>query len=253
MKIDDLPDSVSDMTTFDEDSFNKAYPDGIQRNYWHRARNKILLAVIKREKLFKDHFLEIGCGRGFVTEALRQAGVDCYGVELANSFPPPRIAPFIQVNTAFQNLTEGDRHLVKGALLLDVLEHVEAPIEFLKDIASSLPHLKRLIITVPARAELWSKWDEFYGHRCRYDRSTLKKELEASGYEVISCRYFFHGLYLAALIINLLGITRKTEILAPKESLFHRIIGRCFAFEAAILPGAIFGMSLLAVVQIKKD
>jgi hypothetical protein len=236
-------------TTFDAARYDKAYPDGVERHYWHRARNAVLTAALQGEGLRDASLLEIGCGRGLVTEALRDAGFDCRGVELASAVPPPRVAPFVRTGTAFQDLPEGERVSARGALLLDVLEHVDEPVAFLAEIRASLPRCERLLVTVPARRELWSRWDEFYGHRCRYDRPTLRRELDAAGYQVRSCRYFFHGLYPLALAVNALGAARSTDIVAPPESLLHRAVGRWFAVESAALPGFLPGTSLLAVAS----
>lgn len=236
-------------TTFDAAHYDKAYPDGVERHYWHRARNAVLAAALDAEGLRKASLLEIGCGRGLVTEALRDAGFDCRGVELANAIPPARVAPFVRTGTAFQELPEAERVAVRGALLLDVLEHVDEPVSFLAEIRAALPRCERLIVTVPARRELWSRWDEFYGHRCRYDRSTLRRELDGAGYRVRACRYFFHGLYPLALAVNALGRARSTDIVAPPESLLHRAVGRWFAVESAALPGFLPGTSLLAVAS----
>jgi hypothetical protein len=236
-------------TTFDAAHYDKAYPDGIERHYWHRARNAILASALEREGLRGAPLLEIGCGRGLVTEALRAAGFDCRGVELAQAVPPVSVAPFVRTGTAFQGLPEAERVGVRGVLLLDVLEHVEEPVDFLAQIRAALPRCERLFVTVPARRELWSRWDEFYGHRCRYDRPSLRRELDAAGYSLRSCRYFFHGLYPFALAFKVLGAARSTEIVAPPESLMHRAAGRWFAAESAPLLGFLPGTSLLAVAS----
>jgi hypothetical protein len=236
-------------TTFDAARYDKAYPDGVERHYWHRARNAVLAATLEREGLRGAPLLEIGCGRGLVTEALRDAGFECRGVELASAVPSPRVAPYVRTGIAFQELPEAERASVRGALLLDVLEHVEEPVDFLAQIRAALPRCERLLVTVPARRELWSRWDDFYGHRCRYDRPTLRRELDAAGYRVRSCKYFFHGLYPLALAIKVSGTARSTDIVAPPESLVHRAVGRWFALESAALPGFLPGTSLLAVAS----
>lgn len=236
-------------TTFEPAHYDKAYPDGVERHYWHRARHAVIGATLRREGLVGARLLEIGCGRGIVTEALRDAGFDCRGVELANAKVSERIAPFVRTGIGFEDLPHAERAGVRGALLLDVLEHVPEPVAFLAQIRAALPDLSRLVVTVPARRELWSRWDEFYGHRCRYDRATLRRELALAGFHVRSVRYFFHGLYPAALAINAVGATRSTDMVAPPESLLHRLVGRWFALESSVLPGALPGTSLIAVAS----
>jgi hypothetical protein len=235
-------------TTFDETQYDKLYPPGMERHYWHRARNAVVASALTREGLAGARLLEIGCGRGFVTQALREAGFDCYGVELAQVVPD--VAAFVRTGIGFEDLPLSERVAVRGALLLDVLEHVEEPVAFLEQIRTALPSMERLVLTVPARGEAWSKWDEFNEHRCRYDRSMLRRELDAAGYAVRSCRYFFHGLYPLALAINAVGATRRTHNIAPPpESLVHRLAGRWFAAETRLLPGFLPGTSLVCVAS----
>lgn len=238
-------------TAFDATQYDKSYPDGVERHYWHRARNAVIATALRREGFGGARVLEIGCGRGLVTAALRAKGFDCRGVELADAVPAAGVAPFVRSGLAVQEVPDAERRGVRCALLLDVLEHVADPVAFLMQIREALPDLERLVITVPGRQELWSRWDEFYGHRCRYDRRLLRRELEAAGYSVRSARYFFHGLYPIALAINAVGATRSTSIKAPPESLLHRFVGRCFDLESKILPGIVPGTSLLAVASPK--
>lgn len=238
-------------TAFDAIQYERSYPDGIQRHYWHRARNAVIAGALDREGLGGARLLEIGCGRGFVTAALRDRGFDCHGVELAEAVPLADVAPFVRTGLSFQELPESERSIVRCALLLDVLEHVADPVAFLVQIREAFPVLERLVLTVPGRQELWSRWDEFYAHRCRYDRTSLRRELETAGYSVRSSGYFFHGLYPVALAINALGATRSTAIAAPPESLLHRVVGRFFAIESRVLPGVLPGTSLLAVASPK--
>lgn len=237
-------------TTFNATQYANSYPDGVERHYWHRARNAVLVGALDREGLRGAPLLEIGCGRGLVTQALRDAGFDCRGVEPAEAVPSARVAPFVRTGLTLEELPESERSIVRCALLLDVLEHVAEPVAFLSQIRAALPRLERLIVTVPARRELWSRWDEFYGHRCRYGRPSLCGELRAARYAVRECQYFFHGLYPVALAINVLGAVRSTEIAAPPpDSLLHRVVGRWFAMESRALPGFVPGTSLLAIAR----
>ena len=249
MKVTNAAPAADADATFDATQYVKNYPDGIERHYWNRARNAVIAAALRREGLAGARLLDIGCGRGLVTAALRDAGFDCHGVELADAVPVSRMASFVRTGISFEDLPASERDAVRGALLLDVLEHVAEPVAFLERIRAALPRLETLLVTVPARKELWSSWDEFYGHRCRYDRPTLRRELNAAGYSVQACQYFFHGLYPFGLAINLFRAVRATHIVAPPESFLHRFVGRWFATEARVLPAFLPGSSLLAAAR----
>ncbi len=92
------------------------------------------------------------------------------------------------------------RRSVDALLLLDVLEHIEDDVGFLRAIGDGFPNSRALIVTVPARAELWSNYDTHYGHFRRYDRPTLATTLEAGGFTLRHQRYFFQELYLPMLL-----------------------------------------------------
>ena len=83
-------------------------------------------------------------------------------------------------------------------MLLDVIEHIEDDREFLRTIRSAFSNCQCVIVTVPARPEAWSEWDEYYGHFRRYSPETLRKTLSAIG-GCVYVRYFFRSLYLAGL------------------------------------------------------
>ena len=42
-------------------------------NWWFRSRNKILLWVLKQHVGRFENFLEVGCGTGFVLQAIQEA------------------------------------------------------------------------------------------------------------------------------------------------------------------------------------
>ena len=67
---------------------------------------------------------------------------------------------------------------------LNVLEHVSDPSRALGNMASVLDAGGRLVLYVPQGQGLYSTLDEVLGHRCRYDRTLLARELDEAGFEV---------------------------------------------------------------------
>lgn len=57
--------------------------------------------------------------------------------------------------------------------LLDVLEHQRDDRAFLADLVGKMSPGATLLLTVPARPDLWSQWDVALGHHRRYERATL--------------------------------------------------------------------------------
>ena len=235
-------------TAYTADQYVDNYPRGIERQFWHVARNATILRWLRKAAMDRLRLLEIGCGTGIVVDYLRAAGVECLGCDIASPDVPQRLAGIVFPGTDFRTLPLTLRSSVEGALLFDVIEHVADPVAFLRGLRNSLPALKRVMITVPARDELWSPWDDHFGHFRRYDRVGLCRELTAANFRSIGSRYFFQTLYLP---IWLAKKKRGTAIQAPTPALalLHRIIGRAMTLEQAVIPGALPGSSIIAVAE----
>jgi SAM-dependent methyltransferase len=91
------------------------------------------------------------------------------------------------------------------AMALDVLEHVD-PAEFLLEARRLVEPGGWLLLSVPAFASLWSPHDDAAGHRCRYRRAGLTRELEGHGWSVI------HWTHYQALLFPLLWMARRSGI-----------------------------------------
>jgi SAM-dependent methyltransferase len=134
--------------------------------------------------------------------------------------------------------------------MLDVLEHVADPVEPLRDLRAIAGPGAHLLILVPALQGLWSRWDELLGHHRRYDRPTLRRELEAGGWHVCSMRYLFVPLVVPAYLRD--RLMRSREISRTQfrrvSPLLNRILTAVFIAET-YLPAPPFGTTLAAVAR----
>jgi SAM-dependent methyltransferase len=73
---------------------------------------------------------------------------------------------------------------------LNVLEHVGDPLTALRNIRTALGPGGRVVLYVPQHQSLYSSLDEVLGHRCRYSRDGLTKDLTACGFTVNWIRDF---------------------------------------------------------------
>jgi SAM-dependent methyltransferase len=231
-------------TEFTARQYDKSYPPGIEQHFWNSARNSIIVTTLARAGMADGSLLEIGCGTGIVLDHLRQRGINCVGCDLANAPVPDRLRDFVSTGTDFRFLPAETLDAIDGVLLCDVLEHIPDPGSLLSEIRASLPKLRRILVTVPARKELWSVWDEHYGHYRRYDRASLEADLRRGGFEPLSTGYFFHSLYA---VMYLLRRRRSDTVGSPRWSLPHRLMSLAFRAEYALLPAALPGTSLIAV------
>lgn len=132
---------------------------------------------------------------------------------------------FVFPKTDFAEIGKELRDRITAVLLLDVLEHIEQPVTFIEANFRAFPTLHSVIVTVPARQELWSNYDEHYRHFLRYDIAECRKLALRSRLSIKSHSYFFHALYVPALLVKTLGMKRKTAFGAPKASRLHGLLG----------------------------
>lgn len=245
-------------TKYTEELFSDNYPPGVEDHYWSRARNWVLhrtLRIAERKGIRNPSadILEIGCGPGVVVDYLFQRGFPIRGVELGTPQPIQRAHKRITTGIPAQELPETERRAVDTIMLLDVIEHIEDDREFLKTIRSAFPNCRCIIVTVPARPEAWSEWDEYYGHFRRYSPETLRKTLSAIG-GCVYVRYFFRLLYLAARLISAAGQARSVQMNSPHNMLLHRTIAAILKAETLLTPRfPIPGLSLVAICDVHSE
>ncbi len=240
-------------TRFDRDQFAEAYPPGIERSWWHVARNSIISRTLAKHIPRQVDLLEIGCGTGVVTCYLREKKWKVTGVDLGEPRQGIRCPQHLLLGQDATRLPEEHRLAVGALLLFDVIEHIQDAPTFLQGILAAFPNAGHVVVCVPARSELWTTFDDHFGHFRRYDHPMLQEEFARAGLRMVSSAYFFHALYGAIGLNNLLrGRKRNIVLNAPAPGLatsMNGFIGRLFSAEAALLPGALVGSSIIAVGQ----
>lgn len=242
-------------TEFSNDQFESVYPDGMEYHWWNLARSRILAKEISAFTGPEASVLEVGCGRGLVVKRLREAGIDCSGVELADVRPIQAAAQHIRAGTDAVDLPDTERQRYDTILLLDVIEHIPEPVPFLRNLAAAFPNLSRVIVTVPARQELWSNYDEFYGHYRRYTPEMLETLSRELRWKLERKSYFFHIVYLPAWITMKLKKDRKIQFDPPRGAsrLIHRVISHAMILDYYLLPGQLAGTSVVGCFHVGKE
>jgi len=241
-------------TAFSQEQFNAIYPEGIENHYWNHARNRIIRKVLRKNKLCKGKILEIGCGKGVVVEYLRGQKIDCYGVELGDVKPHSTVARFIYTSTDAFALPRDFRDSVDTIMVLDVLEHLENPANFIDTVLSSFKNASGVLVTVPARQELWTNYDTYNGHYRRYSLKDINNQSNER-LSVQEAGYFNHILYPFFLAIARLIRKRGTEIKAPSGIgiPLHRMLSIILRLDFALLSRKLRGTSIIALLSVRKD
>lgn len=242
-------------TAYDAQLFDDNFPQGIERHFWFRARNILLDGALRGARargLLREGagILEVGCGTGIVVRGLREAGHDVIGAELGRPVPLPDAAPFMVTGIRAQDLDPATRARIGALLFLDVIEHVPDDAGLLRDTRAAFPNCTCVVVTVPARPEVWSRHDAYYGHFRRYTPETLHGTLRAADMRPIVTRSLFHTLYGAAALMKLAGRDRDPIMRAPRSAALHGLLAAALTAESRLLGAtSLPGLSLLAVAS----
>jgi SAM-dependent methyltransferase len=228
-------------------------------NWWFRARNQVLLMVLSKHIQRFDTFLEIGCGTGFVLQAIRKAfpDADIFGSEYYEEglfYAKSRVpsATFAQLDATVMSVDS--TYDMIGAF--DVLEHIEHDEVVIGNLARALKAGGGLLITVPQHRWLWSRMDEQACHVRRYTRSELINKVSSTGLMIVYTTSF------VTLLLPLMWIIRKRKHKKSSDAmsefriplLMNMILETIMRFEILLLKNGVkfrMGGSLL-MLAIKK-
>lgn len=228
-------------------------------SFWFRQRNALLVETLRRHAGDASSYLEIGCGNGYVLEAVRDAfpAMDVTGAELhpeGLSHARRRLpgVPLLQLDARRLPFTE--EFDAVGAF--DVLEHIGDDGAALDSIQAALRPGGTLLVAVPQHPWLWSAADEAAHHQRRYTRRALRERLAGAGFEVIVLTSFVSTLLPLMAASRLLERVRSEPYDEMREHRSSERVGtlleRPLMLERALIRRGVSlpaGGSLLAVAR----
>jgi 2-polyprenyl-3-methyl-5-hydroxy-6-metoxy-1,4-benzoquinol methylase len=237
------------------------YDCASENHFWMQWRLKIILGHLRALQISPEARLlglDIGCGHGAFQrqlDSLTQWIVD--GCDLN----PNAIAlnRGHRGQSFLYNLFDA-RPDLKGkydlVFLLDVIEHVPDPVEFIRAARYYLKAGGHLVVNVPAVPALSSKYDTVAGHLRRYTRSTLHADITAAGLAVEQLAYW--GLSLVPLLAArklLLGMTDSDDVIKrgfePPGAWADRLLRSIMSMELTLAKRTAYGSSLLAIARVE--
>ena len=237
-----------------------AYPDETWRatdallddSWWYRTRNEIILQVLNQFRP-AGAIWDIGGGTGVVSRFLTSHQYRVIGVE------PSRAGAILTASRGVHSFCAALEDLrlptnsLTGITLFDVFEHLDDRPAALREIHRVLDDKGVLVLTVPALTTLWSQFDVDAGHYLRYNKRTLRKELESHGFEVVRSGYFFALTVIPLLLLRALpyrlGI-RKAVATEATLGASGAFVGKLAAIvERAIALKTPIGSSLLVIAK----
>ena len=186
------------------------------RNFWFRARNALILNMLRKYAPSMHRFLEIGCGTGYVLSAVRNAyprtevvGSEIFVEGLRHAAERLSSARLVQMDARAIPYT--GYFDVIGAF--DVIEHIKEDVRVLAETHRALVDNGILVLTVPQHPWLWSVQDEHAHHVRRYTRDELVDKVREAGFQILKVTSFVTLL----LPLMMLSRMRKTDPAHPTD------------------------------------
>lgn len=230
-----------------------------ERNFWFRARNRLILWALRQYAPAFSDFLEVGCGTGYVLQGVaaafpqaRLCGSEAQteGLQFAAARVPR--AEFLQMDA--RRMPFEKEFDAIGAF--DVIEHIVEDETVLTQMHRALRPGGSLLLTVPQHPFLWSEYDVRAHHVRRYTAGELRQKLARAGFGIVKMTSFVSVLLPLMMLSRL---TRRTDA-ADYDPLAELRIGavtntlleRALDVERLLIRAGLslpFGGSLLAVAR----
>ncbi len=230
-----------------------------QYHWWFVSRNNLIKELIRSLRVQDPKMLDIGCGTGNNLINFGTLGT-IFGLDISSqalAFCAKRGLRDIVVRCPVEKTAFRDK-VFDIVTCLEVLEHLQDPVEALRELRRVLKDTGKIIIAVPAFRTLWSQHDEALCHLRRYRADSLLSDAEEAGLKVEKTGYFFFTSFFIVAPIRILRKfleTKKrrahsdTTTVPPK--LLNEFLKILFAVEAKVSLrfGLPIGTTLYAVVS----
>lgn len=230
-----------------------------ERNFWFRARNRLIVWALQRHAPAFTDFLEVGCGTGYVLQGIAAAfpqarlcatEAQTEGLRFAAARVPR--ATFLQMDARRMPF---DREFdAIGAF--DVIEHIAEDEAVLAQLHRALRPGGSLLLTVPQHPFLWSEYDVRAHHVRRYTADELRQKLARAGYEIVKMTSFVSVLLPLMMLSRLIRrpVAADYDPLAELRigAVANALLERTLDAERLLIRAGItlpFGGSLLAVAR----
>lgn len=230
-------------------------------NFWFRARNALIIWVLRKYFPGFQSLLEVGCGTGFVLSGIvkafpdaRIAGSEIYTAGLA--FAAERLPGVELFQMDARKLPYEAEFDVLASF--DVIEHIVEDELVLRNFHRAVKPGGGCLITVPQHQWLWSPVDEAACHQRRYSRRALHAKVEAAGFRIIRSTSFVTLLLPLMLASRLLARRKRTTSGSEELSLnptLNQMLERIMLIDFFMIKSGVslpVGGSRLVVLQRKK-
>lgn len=189
--------------------------EDVSRHWYYKSKANAMCALLENE--YPEAVLDVGAGSAFFSKYLLEH---------------TRIERSICVDISYQ--FDGNSHHAGGeiiyrrfvnnvdvglVLMMDVLEHINDDISFLKMYVDKVPKGTKFLISVPAFQFLWSGHDEFLEHKRRYNISQLERVVINAGLKIEKSTYYFAFIFPLVAIMRISAKYLKSQTKSKKSQL----------------------------------
>jgi SAM-dependent methyltransferase len=231
--------------------------DSIEDDHWWFVGKRRILEALLASDPATGRLLDLGCGTGGV---LREIAPErpCVGLDRS------ALALRICRDKGFRELARGDLSALPFApasfetvIALDVIEHLDDDVGFLRQAARLCAPGGRMIVAVPAFQLLWSQHDETFEHRRRYRARQLEEVVRAAGLQLERTTYTNFFVFPVAALWRVLSYRLGLGRLAPRHDFWplprfvNALLVRLYTLEARLLRSLDLpvGVSLVCVAR----
>ena len=183
-----------------------------ERHFWSQTKVRIVHQILREFSKVtcgsKFSLLDVGCGNGILMQFLSKKlpNLHCTGIDghaIALKLARERVPHARLILQNFLRISKwNQREKYDAVTLLDVIEHLDNPIQLLQSLRKHVASNGILVVSVPAFQSLWSKRDVFLGHRKRYTKKVLMTEMHAAGWEVVHCNYAYSFMFFPVYLLR---------------------------------------------------
>jgi SAM-dependent methyltransferase len=206
------PEQANGHEGFDPSLFEALYQIE-PTHFWFRARNHMIVEMLRRYFPNFSNLLEIGCGTGFVLAAIEEKfpaaqliGADYFTEAFPYARERLRRAALRQLDA--RNIEYVSQFDVIG--MFDVLEHIDEDEQVLQQLHKACRPGGGILLTVPQHPFLWSQFDERSSHARRYTWAQISERVQRAGFTLRRVTSF-NSLTLPAMLAARLKNSRQAD------------------------------------------
>jgi SAM-dependent methyltransferase len=227
-------------------------------HFWIQWRFKVLKKMCSQFIKPETRILEIGCGNGLVMKQFDTVmGITIDGCDLNKAAFQDMYD--VSGNVYLYDIYDVNPELIGQydiVIMLDVIEHIDDDLYFLKTALKYLKDNGLIVIGVPALQSLYSIYDKQIGHKRRYSIKQIRKLFVEADIKLTNIKFW--GFSLLPLTLSrklLLSIISKKKTVtlgfkSPNRS-FNWLMCQIMRLELFFFDNVISGNSIMAIGQKK--